>query len=212
MNSIEKMIAHQLLAIKAIQLNVENPFTWASGWRSPIYCDNRKTLSHPRIRKIIYESLAAIVRENFAAANLIAGVATGAIAHGVLVAEYLQKPFIYVRAAPKSHGLQNLIEGELPDGSKVAVIEDLISTGGSSLSAVNTLRKAGADVLGMAAIFTYDFDAARRNFEKSGCTLYTLCNYPALIAEAITRNYIAAADVDTLKRWRESPERWGTED
>ncbi|MDR1681521.1 MAG: orotate phosphoribosyltransferase [Prevotellaceae bacterium] len=208
MNSIEKNIARQLLAIKAIRLNVENPFTWASGWRSPIYCDNRKTLSYPQTRRIIYENLAQIVRENFAAADVIAGVATGAIAHGVLVADYLQKPFVYVRAAPKSHGLENRIEGELPAGSRVAVIEDLISTGGSSLAAVNALRKAGADVLGMAAIFTYGFDVARRNFEKADCLLYTLCNYPALITEALASNYIAAADMDALRQWREKPEQW----
>ncbi|MDR0668362.1 MAG: orotate phosphoribosyltransferase [Prevotellaceae bacterium] len=210
MNSIEKTIARQLLAIKAIQLNVEKPFTWASGWRSPIYCDNRKTLSYPAIRKLIYENLAQTVNEHFAEADMIAGVATGAIAHGALVAEYLKKPFVYVRAAPKAHGLENLIEGYLPDGCRVAVIEDLISTGHSSLTAVNALRKAGADVLGMAAIFTYEFDLARRHFEKADCLLYTLCNYAALIAEARDARYITDDDLDALRQWRENPDQWQT--
>ncbi len=167
MNSTEKTIAHQLLEINAVKLNVEKPFTWASGWRSPIYCDNRKTLSYPKVRKLIYESLSTIIREKFESADIIAGVATGAIAHGVLVAEYLNKPFIYVRSAPKDHGLGNIVEGDLPPNSKVVVVEDLISTGSSSLAAVEALRKAGARVLGMVAIFSYGFDTARRSFEKS---------------------------------------------
>jgi orotate phosphoribosyltransferase len=209
MNSTENTIARLLLAIKAVQLDVENPFTWASGWHSPIYCDNRKILSYPEPRKTIYESLARVVRKKFEAADVIAGVATGAIAHGALVAEYLQKPFVYVRSAPKSHGLANLIEGYLPAGSKVAVIEDLISTGGSSLAAVSALRKTGADVLGMVAIFSYGFDSSRRCFEKSDCVLYTLSNYSALIDEALASGYIAPHHMEALKQWRDAPERWG---
>ena len=208
MNSTEKLIARQLLAIKAIQLNVEKPFTWASGWRSPIYCDNRKTLSYPAVRQLIYENLARTIAEHFATAEVIAGVATGAIAHGALTAEHLKKPFVYVRAAPKTHGLENLIEGYLPDGCRVAVVEDLISTGGSSLAAVNALRRAGADVLGMAAIFTYGFDLARRHFEKADCLLYALCDYAALIDEARDARYITDDDLEALRRWRERPERW----
>jgi orotate phosphoribosyltransferase len=208
MNSPEKIIARQLLAIKAIRLNAEKPFMWASGWRSPIYCDNRKTLSYPETRKMIYTNLSRVVSEQLAAAEVIAGVATGAVAHGALVAEWLQKPFVYVRPAPKAHGLGNLIEGDLPSGSKVAVIEDLISTGASSLSAVEGLRKAGADVLGMVAIFSYGLDVARRNFEKSNCVLYTLSNYTTLIDEALACNYIAPKEMETLRRWRENPEKW----
>lgn len=209
MISTEKTIARQLLEINAVKLNAEKPFTWASGWRSPIYCDNRKTLSYPHTRKLIYESLARVVCANFAGADVVAGVATGAIAHGVLVAEALGKPFVYVRPAPKSHGLGNTIEGELPANSKVVVIEDLISTGGSSLSAVDTLRKAGADVLGMAAIFSYGFDTARRSFEKSDCILHTLTNYNTLVEEALACGYIAAENLESLKEWRENPEKWG---
>jgi orotate phosphoribosyltransferase len=208
MNSTEKIIARELLQINAVKLNIEKPFVWASGWHSPIYCDNRITLSYPKVRKLIYESLADIVQKNFKTADVVAGVATGAIAHGALVAEALKKPFIYVRSTPKTHGLGNIVEGELPAGSKVVVIEDLISTGGSSLAAVDTLRKAGADVLGMAAIFSYGFDASRRSFEKSNCVLYTLTNYITLIEEALACGYIAAQDLETLKQWREQPDEW----
>ncbi|MDR3132902.1 MAG: orotate phosphoribosyltransferase [Prevotellaceae bacterium] len=208
MNSIEKIIARELLQINAVKLNVEKPFVWASGWHSPIYCDNRITLSYPDVRKRIYESLTDIVQKKFKAAEVIAGVATGAIAHGVLVAEKLNKPFVYVRPAPKTHGLGNIVEGELPPGSKVVVIEDLISTGGSSLAAVDVLRKAGADVLGMAAIFSYGFATPRRSFEKSDCVLYTLTNYITLIEEALACGYIAAQDIETLKQWREHPDEW----
>jgi orotate phosphoribosyltransferase len=208
MNSTEKTIARKLLQINAVKLNVEKPFVWASGWRSPIHCDNRITLSHPKVRKLIYENLTDIVQKKFKAADVIAGVATGAIAHGILVAEALKKPFVYVRSTPKAHGLGNIVEGELPAGSKAVVIEDLISTGGSSLAAVETLRKAGADVLGMAAIFSYGFDTSRRSFEKSNCVLYTLTNYITLIEEALACGYIAAQDMETLKQWREHPDEW----
>jgi orotate phosphoribosyltransferase len=209
MNSPEKTIARELLHIHAVKLNVAQPFVWASGWRSPIYCDNRKTLSYPKSRKLVYESLAHIVHKKFNTVEVIAGVATGAIAHGALVAEQLKKPFVYVRSSPKTHGLGNIVEGELPAGSKVVVIEDLISTGGSSLAAVETLRKAGADVLGMAAIFSYGFDSSRRNFEKSNCVLYTLTNYTTLIEEALSCEYIVEQDIATLKQWRDDPEKWG---
>jgi orotate phosphoribosyltransferase len=208
MNSTDKIIARELLRINAVKLNAEKPFTWASGWRSPIYCDNRVTLSYPEVRKLIYESLAHIVHKHFKAADVVAGVATGAIAHGALVAEALKKPFVYVRAAPKTHGLGNTVEGELPAGSKVVVIEDLISTGGSSLAAVEALRRAGADVLGMAAIFSYGFAASRRSFENSDCVLYTLTNYMTLIEEALACGYIAPQAMEQLKQWREQPDTW----
>jgi orotate phosphoribosyltransferase len=208
MNSTEKTIARQLLEIHAVKLNVQKPFVWASGWRAPIYCDNRKILSYPQARRLVYESLGNIIRGKFETAEVIAGVATGAIAHGVLVAEYLQKPFVYVRSAPKTHGLGNIVEGVLPAGSKVVVVEDLISTGGSSLAAVDALRKAGGDVLGMTAIFSYGFDGARRLFEKSDCVLYTLSHYNALIQEALACGYIAEKDMAALGLWRDDPEKW----
>ena len=208
---LEKKIARELLSIKSVKLNPETPFVWASGWRSPIYCDNRKTLSYPTVRKLIYESLAALVTEHFKEVDVIAGVATGAIAHGALVAECLGKPFVYVRSAPKGHGLENIVEGNLEPGSRVAVIEDLISTGGSSLAAVNALRKCGADVLGLLAIFNYDFDSTRRAFEVSDCVLYTLTNYPTLIEEALACKYILPKDLDTLRKWREAPDKWQVE-
>ena len=162
MNDSAKQIAGSLLQIKAIKLNPTNHFTWASGWYSPIYCDNRKILSYPAVRKQVYEAFADLVAEKYPEAEVLAGVATGAIAHGVLVAEKMGKPFIYVRSAPKSHGLTNQVEGEVKPGSKVVVIEDLVSTGGSSLSAVDALKKAGCDVLGMVAIFTYGFPTAEQ--------------------------------------------------
>ena len=208
MDTIAKKIARELLAIKAVKLSPDKAFVWTSGWHSPIYCDNRKTLSYPKVRKAIYENLAQLIKEHFKEVDVVAGVATGAIAHGALVAEHIGKPFIYIRSSKKTYGLENLIEGELIPGSKVVVIEDLISTGGSSLAAVSELRKAGADVLGILAIFTYDFDATRRAFEVSDCVLYTLTNYPTLIEEALACNYIRSEDVDTLKKWREEPDKW----
>ena len=165
MNDSAKQIAGSLLQIKAIKLNPTNHFTWASGWYSPIYCDNRKILSYPAVRKQVYEAFAALIAEKYPQAEVLAGVATGAIAHGALVAEKMGKPFIYVRSAPKSHGLTNQVEGEVKPGAKVVVIEDLVSTGGSSLSAVEALQKAGCEVLGMVAIFTYGFPAAEQNFD-----------------------------------------------
>lgn len=208
MNSIEKEIAQSLLQIKAIKLNPATPFTWASGWNSPIYCDNRKILSYPPVRKQVYEAFAQIIAEKYPEAEIIAGVATGAIAHGVLAAEKMGKPFIYVRSAPKSHGMTNQVEGEYHQGAKVVVIEDLVSTGGSSLNAVEALRDAGCDVLGMVAIFTYGFPKAEQNFAAANVKLDTLSNYNAMIGQAIEQGYVQASELETLKEWRQSPETW----
>lgn len=208
MKKIEQKIAQSLLQIKAIKLNPANFFTWASGWHSPIYCDNRKILSHPIVRREVYESFAEIIGELYPHAEIIAGVATGAIAHGVLAAERMGKPFIYVRSAPKAHGLSNQVEGEFHAGAKVVVIEDLVSTGGSSLAAVEALREAGCEVLGMVAIFTYGFPAAAENFAKAGVTLNTLSNYNAMIDLAVKQGYVKQDELETLKEWRMSPETW----
>lgn len=208
MTSVEKEIAQSLLKIKAVKLSPNEPFTWASGWNSPIYCDNRVTLSYPTIRKQIYQSFAQLINEKYPEAELIAGVATGAIAHGVLVAEEMQKPFIYVRSAPKGHGLGNQIEGQYSKGQKVVVIEDLISTGGSSLSAVEALREAGVEVLGMVAIFTYGFATAEANFQKANLKVDTLSSYNALIDAALESNYIQDKNLNDLKEWRTAPDKW----
>jgi len=205
---MEKQIARELLQINAIKLSPANPFVWASGWNSPIYCDNRKTLAYPVVRNAIRDAFCILLKEKFPDAEAVAGVATGAIAHGILVAEALNLPFAYVRSAPKNHGLTNLIEGEIKVGQKVVVIEDLISTGASSLAAVEALRKAGCEVLGMMAIFTYGFPQARFAFEEAGCTLFTLSNYEVLIPEAIEMNYIESGSLETLNEWRHSPETW----
>ena len=205
MNTTATKIAEALLQINAIKLSPANLFTWASGWRSPIYCDNRRVLSHPAVRAQVRDAFAELIRAKYPDTEVIAGVATGAIAHGVLVAEALGLPFIYVRSAPKGHGLENLIEGEYAAGQKVVVIEDLISTGGSSLKAVEALRSAGLDVLGMAAIFTYGFDAAVRNFADAGVALDTLSDYPTLIALAEKQGYVKPEDVVALKKWRSDP-------
>lgn len=208
MNDSAKQIAGSLLQIKAIKLNPTNHFTWASGWYSPIYCDNRKILSYPAVRKQVYEAFADLIAEKYPEAEVLAGVATGAIAHGVLVAEKMGKPFIYVRSAPKSHGLTNQVEGEVKPGSKVVVIEDLVSTGGSSLSAVEALKKAGCDVLGMVAIFTYGFPTAEENFAKAGVKLDTLSNYNTMIEMAIEQGYVHPDELETLKEWRRDPASW----
>jgi len=209
MNQFSKRTAEYLLQIKAIKLQPSNPFTWASGWKSPIYCDNRKTLSFPEVRSYICSSFAALVKELYPQAELIAGVATGAIAHGALAADRLNLPFIYVRSEAKEHGLGNQIEGYFEKGQKVVVIEDLISTGGSSLNAVKALREAGCDVLGMAAIFTYEFKKASDGFEAAGCNLNTLSNYSVLVDTAVATGYIGEAEVETLKKWRVDPANWG---
>ncbi|HPC97525.1 MAG TPA: orotate phosphoribosyltransferase [Bacteroidales bacterium] len=210
MDNTSKKIAEYLLQIKAIKLQPSNPFTWASGWKSPIYCDNRKTLSFPEVRSFIRDSFAAVIREHYPDAELIAGVATGAIAHGALVADKMQMPFIYVRSEAKSHGLGNQIEGFFTKGQKTVVVEDLISTGGSSLSAVKALRDAGCDVLGMTAIFTYGFEKAAAGFKEENCELYTLCDYSTLISAALGSGYIGESEVETLKKWRTDPANWGT--
>jgi len=204
-------IAEYLLQIKAIKLQPSNPFTWASGWKSPIYCDNRKTLSFPEVRSFIRDSFVSLVSHRYPDAGMIAGVATGAIPHGALVADTMKLPFIYVRSGAKEHGLGNLIEGYFEQGQKVVVIEDLISTGGSSLNAVKALRDAGCRVLGMAAIFTYEFKKASDAFEADKCILYTLSNYSVLIETALKTGYITDKDVETLKKWRVDPSVWGTE-
>jgi orotate phosphoribosyltransferase len=205
----EKNIADKLLQINAIKLQPANPFTWASGWKSPIYCDNRKTLSYPAVRKEICEAFVSKIKELYPSVELIAGVATGAIAHGMLVAEAMGLPFIYIRSSSKAHGLTNMIEGDYSAGQKVVVIEDLISTGGSSLKAVEALREANCDVLGMLAIFSYEFPVAQQNFEKASCAVSTLSNYSTLIEHALTKKYISQDDVSSLQEWRKQPETWG---
>ncbi|MDA3883878.1 MAG: orotate phosphoribosyltransferase [Bacteroidales bacterium] len=209
MSMTEKNIADKLLQINAIKLQPANPFTWASGWKSPIYCDNRKTLSYPAVRKEICEAFVSKIKELYPSVELIAGVATGAIAHGMLVAEAMGLPFIYIRSSSKAHGLTNMIEGDYSAGQKVVVIEDLISTGGSSLKAVEALREANCDVLGMLAIFSYEFPVAQQNFEKASCAVSTLSNYSTLIEHALTKKYISQDDVSSLQEWRKQPETWG---
>jgi orotate phosphoribosyltransferase len=204
-----KQVAEYLLQSKSIKLQPTNPFTWASGWKSPIYCDNRKTLSFHDIRFYIKNAFAETIKQSFSDYDVIAGVATGAIAQGALVADVLGKPFCYIRSAPKDHGLSNLIEGDLKAGQKVVVIEDLISTGGSSLKAVEAVRSAGAEVVGMVAIFTYAFPTAVENFAKANVNLITLSNYNALIELAVETGYVQPSQVDILKKWREAPDKWG---
>ena len=208
MKNIERVIAEKLLQIKAIKLNPANPFTWASGWKSPIYCDNRKILSFPDARDLIKKEFVSLCKENFGHADVIAGVATGAIAHGALVADMLELPFIYVRSESKSHGLENLIEGVLEAGQKVVVIEDLVSTGGSSIKAVEAIRKKNAEVLGMLAIFSYGFEKALENFKKASCTLYTLTNYTSMLKIATETGYIQADQLESLNLWRQAPDQW----
>lgn len=208
MKQPERLLAEKLLEISAIKLQPSNPFTWASGWNSPIYTDNRKTLSYPEIRSIIKVEMCRMILENYPEADAIAGVATGAIAMGALVADTLNKPYVYVRSAPKDHGLENLIEGNLKPGQKVVVIEDLISTGGSSLKAVEAIRKAGCEVVGMVAIFTYQFPLAVENFQKAGVELLTVSNYSAMLEAAVETNYIQESDLEALKEWRKDPANW----
>jgi len=203
-----KKIAQYLLQSKSIKLEPANPFTWASGWHSPIYCDNRKTLSYPEIRTFIRDSFVDRIIQSFPLPDVIAGVATGAIAQGALVAEKMNLPFVYVRSASKTHGLENLIEGVVEPGQKVLVIEDLVSTGGSSLKAVNALRDAGCVVLGMAAIFTYGFPQAAKNFQDADCKLITLSDYNILLVMALENGYITEKDAALLAEWRTDPENW----
>ncbi len=208
MTKLEEIIAKLLLQIKAIKLEPTSPFTWASGWNSPIYCDNRKSLSYPEARNIIKNEFARIVLDCFPDTEVIAGVATGAIAHGALVADKLGLPFIYVRSGSKKHGLGNLIEGEFQAGNKVIVIEDLVSTGGSSLAAVEALRNSGCLVSNMLSIFTYGFPVAENNFNNSGCKLFSLTNYETIIKIAIESGYINESDRITLENWRQDPSIW----
>ncbi len=207
MKKLERIVASKLLKIKAVKLQPSNPFTWASGWKSPIYCDNRKTLSYPPLRNFIKLELARLIREKYDQVDAIAGVATGAIAQGAMVAEELGLPF-YVRSTPKDHGLENLIEGDLKPGMKVVVIEDLISTGSSSLKAVEAIRADGSEVIGMMAIFTYGFPVADEAFRKAKVELTTLSNYEAVLELALSTNYIHESELKALQDWRKSPGTW----
>ena len=209
MEATKKLFAEKLLNVKAIKLQPANPFTWASGWKSPIYCDNRKTLSFPDLRTFVKIELCHAIQENFPEAEAVAGVATGAIAQGALVADQLGKPFVYVRSKPKDHGMGNLIEGELPEGAKVVVVEDLISTGGSSLKAVEALRAAGYEVVGMVASYTYGFPVAEEAFSNAGVKLVTISDYAQVVEVAAATGYIKQEDVDVLHEWRKDPANWG---
>jgi len=211
MENTQIEVTKRLLAIDTIKIQPDNPFTWASGWKAPIYCDNRKVLSYPETRTYICNQFAKLVRDKYPNAEAIAGVATGAIAHGVLVAEVLHLPFIYVRSKPKGHGLENLIEGDIQPGTKVVMIEDLISTGGSSLSAAEAVRNYGAEVLGMLAIFTYNFPLAAKNFADAKIELTTLSNYNLLLKLAYNSGEITDAQLESLNNWRKNPETWGQE-
>lgn len=208
MDTLKKDFAARLLNVKAIKLQPQSPFTWASGWKSPFYCDNRKTLSYPELRNFVKIELTRTILEHFPQAEAVAGVATGAIAQGALVADELNKPFVYVRSKPKDHGLENLIEGELNPGTKVVVVEDLISTGGSSLKAVEALRKYGCEVVGMVASYTYGFDVAKKAFADAGVQLETLTDYEHVVDHALETGYIKESDVDMLHEWRKDPAHW----
>lgn len=201
-------IAAMLLQIQAIKLNTEKPFSWSSGWKSPIYCDNRLSLSYPDIRNTIKHALAQAIRENFFTTESIAGVATAGIAQGALVADLLNLPFLYVRPKPKDHGMENLIEGKIVKGQKIVVVEDLVSTGGSSLKATQALREAGFEVLGMVSIFNYGFDIATRNFYNANTSLISLCDYPNLLKYALDQQYISENEMISLKAWRVDPAGW----
>ena len=209
MESVHTEVARLLLQINTIKVQPSIPFTWASGWKSPIYCDNRKILSYPFARTIIRDRFSEVIAHKYPDAEVIAGVATGAIAHGALVAEKLGLPFIYVRSEPKSHGLENLIEGDLGAGQKVVIVEDLVSTGGSSLKAASAVADFGGKVLGMVAIFTYEFPQAIQNFAKAGLDLTTLSRYQVLIEEAVQLGRISQDEVQKLMWWREDPANWG---
>lgn len=207
-DDIALKVAEFLLQIKAIKLQPNDPFTWASGIKSPIYCDNRKTLSYPTVRTFIRQCFTQKILDTFGKPDIIAGVATGGIPHGVLVAQDLGVPFVYVRSTAKKHGLGNMIEGDYKENQTVVVIEDLISTGGSSLQAVDALKEAGLNVKGLAAIFTYGFDISVQNFEKANCRFATLTNYEYLLDVAIDKKYISTSQVETLKEWKNNPEDW----
>ena len=207
--NVEALVANRLLAVKAVKLQPSKPFTWASGWKSPIYRDNRKALSFPAVRSLVKVEIARLIAEKYPDAEVIAGVATGAIAQGALVADLLGLPFCYVRSSKKDHGMENLVEGYLEEGKKVVVVEDLISTGGSSLKAVAALREEKkANVLGMVAIFTYGFPVAEEAFKQAGVELTTLSNYEALIKYAVETGYVGQEEVKTLQEWRKNPSQW----
>ncbi|MBU0488863.1 MAG: orotate phosphoribosyltransferase [Bacteroidetes bacterium] len=202
-------VAEFLMQIKAVKLQPNNPFTWASGWKSPIYCDNRKTLSYPQIRNFIRQEFAAMITDKFGEPDLIAGVATGGIPHGVLVAQHLGLPFAYVRSESKGHGLENMIEGEVGNKQSVVVVEDLISTGGSSLRAVQALKDAGCKVKGLVAIFSYGFRVSDEAFKKAKCPYFTLTNYQTLIEQAMASGFIDESQRKDLELWKEHPDTWG---
>lgn len=208
MDNLKRDFASRLLQVKAIKLQPNNPFTWASGWLSPFYCDNRKTLSYPELRNYVKLELVHKVLECFPEAEVVAGVATGAIAQGALVADELNLPFVYVRSKPKDHGLENLIEGDLKPGMKVVVIEDLISTGGSSLKAVEAIRSNACEVIGMVASYTYGFPVAENAFREANVRLETLTDYEHVVAEALATGYISEHDVELLHDWRQAPDKW----
>jgi len=203
-----KKIASLLLEIEAIKINTKSPFKWSSGWNSPIYCDNRLSLSYPEIRDYIKEKLAGKISNIFIGVEAIAGVATAGIPQGALVADNLKLPFIYVRSKPKGHGMENLIEGKITKGQKIVILEDLVSTGGSSLKAAEALRSVGFEILGMIAIFTYGFNLAEKNFKNADIQLVTLCDYPTLLEQALIHNFIKEEDLVSLKAWGVDPENW----
>ncbi len=208
MEKLDLLFAEKLLKISAIKLQPDMPFEWASGWNSPIYTDNRLTLSYPDVRNFIKVQLSRIIMENFGDAEVVAGVATGAIAQGALVADTLGLPMVYIRSTPKDHGLENLIEGDIKPGQKVVIVEDLVSTGKSSLKAAQAVKDAGGVVVGMVAIFTYEFPIAAEAFEEAGVKLITISNYSAMIQAAVKSNYIKESDIATLQQWRENPSQW----
>ncbi|MFN8237656.1 MAG: orotate phosphoribosyltransferase [Chitinophagales bacterium] len=207
-NAYKEKLAEYLLQIKAIQLNTQNPFTWASGMKSPVYCDNRKLLSYPEVRNFVKDGLISLVNEYFPHTDCVAGVATAGIPHGAIIADALNLPFIYVRSKPKEHGLTNTIEGDLRHGQRVLVVEDTISTGGSSLKAVSDLREAGAEVIGMIAIYKYGFESAKQRFDAEGVVLKTLTNYEFLIRVAAKDGYISNDELTTLNTWQNNPQDW----
>jgi len=209
LDQIQLEVTKKLLKINTIKVQPNNPFTWASGWKAPIYCDNRKILSYPEERTFICKQFCKVIRDKYPQAEVIAGVATGAIAHGMLVAQELGLPFIYVRAKPKDHGLENLIEGDMKAGQKVVIIEDLVSTGLSSLKAADAIINFGGDVLGMVSIFTYNFPLAQKNFADAGLELTALSSYQVLIDLALEMGDVKPEEVEKLKQWREHPESWG---
>jgi orotate phosphoribosyltransferase len=209
MEDIQLEVTKRLVQINTIKIQPSNPFTWASGWKAPIYCDNRKLLSYPETRTFVRDQFVKLIRQKYPEAEVIAGVATGAIAHGILVAQELELPFIYVRSTPKDHGLENLIEGDLKVGQKVVVIEDLVSTGISSLKTVDAINNFGGQVLGMLAIFTYNFPLAKENFAKAGVELTTLSRYQVLLDVALATGDIKESQIESLNKWREDPANWG---